>query len=65
MTNQQCRLIASAIVIMAGGLTLSLGLIARAINIYGSGGEAAGTIILLAGAGMFIAEYIKSRKNTE
>ena len=63
MTNQQCRLISSAIVILAGGVTLSLGLLARATNIYGSGGEAAGTIILIAGAIMFLKDYIKSHQD--
>ncbi len=65
MTNQQCRLIAAAIVILAGGVTLSLGLISRTKDFYDSDGESAGTIILLVGAIMFLRDYIKSLQDDE
>ena len=61
MTNLQTKLIASAIIILAGGLTLSLGLIAKSTNLlYGQGGEVVGGIILTIGCILFYVNYVKS-----
>jgi len=67
MNNQLCRLIASAIIVAAGGLTLSIGRLAEArfsvrdfdFDERGAG-TIAGSIILAVGAILFVREYIKS-----
>jgi len=71
MSIRGYRLIGSAIVVAGGGITFSLGLLARAHDrLYGDGGETVGLMILVPGAALFAADWLVSwledrRRNPE
>jgi len=61
MSDRAARLIASGFVVGAGGITFSLGMVARAVNhVNGDGGQAAGTFLIVGGIIAFLMDWIMS-----
>ena len=59
MKNNQVRLIASAIVVLAGGLTFAIGELVERLD---RGAELTGAAILFVASIMFVIDYVRAWK---
>ena len=58
MKNNQVRLIASAIVVLAGGLTFAIGEIGKCLNMFYGDAMVVGCAMLFVASIIFVIDYI-------